>query len=112
MDCRSRCFVRVIRADAQGGWWIRRFGGNWVADTILVTGGAGFIGRHVSRALLRRGHRVRVLDSLIEQVHGGRAWPEGLDSEVELLVGDVRDEAALIRALKGVDKVVHLAAEV
>ncbi len=83
-----------------------------MADTILVTGGAGFIGRHVSRALLRRGHRVRVLDSLIEQVHGGRAWPEGLDRDVELVVGDVRDEAALIGALKGADKVVHLAAEV
>ncbi|MBX6740481.1 MAG: NAD-dependent epimerase/dehydratase family protein [Acetobacteraceae bacterium] len=96
----------------RNGWRIRRSGGNWVADTILVTGGAGFIGRHVSHALLRLGHRVRVLDNLIEQVHGGRDWPEGLDPEVELLVGDVRDEAALIRALRGVDKVVHLAAEV
>ncbi|MBX6741646.1 MAG: NAD-dependent epimerase/dehydratase family protein [Acetobacteraceae bacterium] len=83
-----------------------------MVDTILVTGGAGFIGRHVSHALLRLGHRVRVLDNLIEQVHGGRNWSEGLNSEVEFLVGDVRDEAALIRALKGVDKVVHLAAEV
>jgi len=83
-----------------------------VTDTILITGGAGFIGRYVARALLERGHRVRVLDSLIEQVHGDRTKPDGLDPAVEFVVGDVRDEAALLRSLKGVDKVVHLAAEV
>ena len=83
-----------------------------VADSVLITGGAGFIGRFVARALLERGHRVRVLDSLIEQVHGERTTPEGLDPEVELVVGDVRDGAAVARALRGMDKVVHLAAEV
>jgi dTDP-L-rhamnose 4-epimerase len=83
-----------------------------LADTILITGGAGFIGRYVAQALLGKGHRVRVLDSLIEQVHGGRARPDGLAADVEVVVGDVRDETALLKALKGVDKVVHLAAEV
>lgn len=83
-----------------------------MADTILITGGAGFIGRYVARALLERGHRVRVLDSLIEQVHGNRTEPEGLDPQVEVVLGDVRDEAMLLKSLKGVDKVVHLAAEV
>ncbi|MEC7933190.1 MAG: NAD-dependent epimerase/dehydratase family protein, partial [Pseudomonadota bacterium] len=39
-------------------------------EKILVTGGAGFIGRQVCRELLGRGHQVRVLDSLVEQVHG------------------------------------------
>jgi dTDP-L-rhamnose 4-epimerase len=81
-------------------------------DTVLITGGAGFIGRYVARALLRQGHRVRVLDSLIEQVHGGRTIPDGLEADVDLAIGDVRDEAAVKRALLGVDKVVHLAAEV
>ena len=83
-----------------------------MAETILITGGAGFIGRYVARACLARGHRVRILDSLIEQVHGDRTQAEGLDPEVEVIVGDVRDETAVLRALKGATKVVHLAAEV
>ncbi|WP_419899121.1 NAD-dependent epimerase/dehydratase family protein [Roseomonas sp. USHLN139] len=83
-----------------------------MADTILITGGAGFIGCHLARALLERGHRIRVLDALIEQVHGDTPRPPLLPAEVELIRGDVRDEAAVARALRGVDKVVHLAAEV
>ena len=83
-----------------------------MADRILITGGAGFIGCHLARLLLRRGHRVRVLDSLIPQVHGEAKRPRGLPADAELVIGDVRDEAMTCRALAGVDKVVHLAAEV
>lgn len=83
-----------------------------MTETILITGGAGFIGRHLAQALLESGRRVRVLDSLIEQVHPTRSRPAELAEDVELLVGDVRDEAMTLRALKGVDRVVHLAAEV
>ena len=83
-----------------------------MTETILVTGGAGFIGRHLAEALVRRGDRVRVLDSLIEQVHGGAGRPAELHPEVELVRGDVRDESAVRGALRGVDSVVHLAAEV
>ncbi|MGE5501273.1 MAG: NAD-dependent epimerase/dehydratase family protein [Ignavibacteriales bacterium] len=83
-----------------------------MAETVLITGGAGFIGRHVAKALLERGDKVRVLDDLIEQVHPARTRPAELDADVELLVGDVRDEAMVLRALKGVDSVIHLAAEV
>jgi dTDP-L-rhamnose 4-epimerase len=83
-----------------------------VAKTILITGGAGFIGRHVAHALVARGDRVRVLDSLIEQVHPTRSRPAELTQDAELIVGDVRDEAAVLKALSGVDQVIHLAAEV
>jgi dTDP-L-rhamnose 4-epimerase len=83
-----------------------------MGEHVLITGGAGFIGRHVADALLARGDRVRVLDSLIEQVHPTRERPAELSADVELMQGDVRDEAAVLRALKRVDKVIHLAAEV
>lgn len=77
---------------------------------VLLTGGAGFIGRHVLRELLARGHEVRVLDSLRSDVHaGGKTAP--LDG-AELVVADVRDAAAVDGALKGIDAVLHLAAKV
>ncbi|MFL5296909.1 MAG: NAD-dependent epimerase/dehydratase family protein [Phenylobacterium sp.] len=83
-----------------------------MAKTVLITGGAGFIGRHLAQALLDRGDRVRVLDSLIDQVHPTRERPAELAADVELQIGDVRDEAAVLKSLSGVDQVVHLAAEV
>jgi len=83
-----------------------------LSETILVTGGAGFIGRHLCRELLRRGHKVRALDALIAQVHAGGQRPTDLPDDVEFLHGDVRDGEAVARALNGVDAVVHLAAEV
>lgn len=83
-----------------------------MAETILITGGAGFIGRRLAADLLAAGHQVRILDSLIEQVHPGGQPPADLASDAELIVGDVRDADAVRRGLKGVDKVVHLAAEV
>jgi dTDP-L-rhamnose 4-epimerase len=79
---------------------------------VLITGGAGFIGSHVADELLRSGYRVRALDSLVEQVHGGADRPLYLDAEVELVVGDVRDEDAVRAAVGGVDVVLHLAARV
>ena len=83
-----------------------------MGETILITGGAGFIGRAVTRELLGRGHHVRILDNLVEQVHGERGRPEGLAEEAELIVGDVRNGDVVAKALTGVDSVVHLAAEV
>jgi dTDP-L-rhamnose 4-epimerase len=80
---------------------------------ILITGGAGFIGSHVADDLLLRGNTVRVLDNLNPQVHGpDRLRPSYLDSEVELMVGDVRDSDAVRKALKDVDAVFHFAAMV
>ena len=80
---------------------------------VLITGGAGFIGSHLADELLERGYTVRALDNLSPQVHGaGAGRPDYLDEEVELIEGDVRDPAAVRRALTGVDAVYHLAAAV
>jgi dTDP-L-rhamnose 4-epimerase len=78
---------------------------------ILVTGGAGFIGSHIVDALIDRGHRVRVLDALVEQVHLG-AGPQHLNPKAEFLHGDVCDAELVDRALDGIDVVYHKAAEV
>ncbi len=84
-----------------------------MANKVLITGGAGFIGSHLADELLRAGYRVRVLDNLSEQVHGpGAQRPAYLDREAELMVGDVRDPQAVARALDGVDAVYHFAARV
>ena len=81
-------------------------------ERVLITGGAGFIGRFVADELLRRGNSVRVLDSLIDQVHGATDGSKMLNPEAELIRGDVRDGDAIARALQGIDSVIHLAAEV
>jgi dTDP-L-rhamnose 4-epimerase len=75
----------------------------------LVTGGAGFIGSHIADALLARGYRVRILDNLDPRVHP-RGRPTYLRPEFEFIHGDVRDRAALERALAEVDAVFHQAA--
>lgn len=81
------------------------------SSRVLITGGAGFIGCHLAATLLSRGYDVRVLDSLLDQVHAAQP-PDPVLRDVELLVGDVRDPDAVARAVQGVDAVVHLAAEV
>ena len=78
---------------------------------ILVTGGAGFIGSHIADALVERGHRVRVLDAVVEQVHGA-AGPQYVNPDAEFLRGDVCDPETVNRALEGIEIVYHKAAEV
>jgi dTDP-L-rhamnose 4-epimerase len=80
---------------------------------ILITGGAGFIGSHLADELIGRGHRVRALDNLSEQVHGpGDIRPSYLHPDVELIRGDVRDPSVVQAALEHVDAVYHFAAAV
>src|SRR6185503_3994711 len=78
---------------------------------ILVTGGAGFIGSHLVDALVAAGHRVRVLDLLVSQVHAGNE-PQYLHPDAEFIHGDVCDTEVLKKALVGIDAVYHEAAEV
>jgi dTDP-L-rhamnose 4-epimerase len=81
--------------------------------TILITGGAGFIGSHLADELLGAGYDVRALDILSPQVHGEKSRrPEYLSTEVELLTGDISDRALVRHALDGVYGVVHFAAKV
>jgi dTDP-L-rhamnose 4-epimerase len=74
---------------------------------ILVTGGAGFIGKHVLARLTETSHDVVIIDSLRPDVH--RVAPPEIPG---LLKVDVRDAAAVERSLAGVDVVIHLAAKV
>ncbi|TNC46881.1 SDR family NAD(P)-dependent oxidoreductase [Rubellimicrobium rubrum] len=77
---------------------------------VLITGGCGFIGRHVAEELLAHGYEVRLYDAMIDQVHGAAevALPKG----AEVVRGDMRDADRLRPALSGCDGVIHLAAEV
>jgi len=72
----------------------------------LVTGGAGFIGSHLSEELVRRGHRVRVADSLITGKRDNLAHISGVD----FLEGDLADLEVARRAVEGCDFVLHQAA--
>jgi UDP-glucose 4-epimerase len=72
--------------------------------TYLVTGGCGFIGSHLSDALVANGHRVRILDDL------STGKVENKPNSAELIEGDVADSAAVARAIAGADGVFHLAA--
>src|SRR5688500_6784269 len=84
-----------------------------MSKKVLITGGAGFIGSHLTDELLTKGYQVRVLDNLSEQVHGKKSGrPVYLDEEVELIIGDVRDPQRVKEALKGIDAVFHYAAMV
>ncbi|MGI8587561.1 MAG: NAD-dependent epimerase/dehydratase family protein [Chloroflexia bacterium] len=87
------------------------------AEQVLVLGGAGFIGSHLVDALVERGHRVRVLDALVPQVHGSQPFgadgrPRYLHPAAEFVRADITDAEAVRRALNGVAVVFHEAAEV
>jgi dTDP-L-rhamnose 4-epimerase len=79
---------------------------------ILITGGAGFIGTHLSRCLLALGHQLTILDNFLPQVHAGNTeLASDISAHVHLVRGDVADKDAFKAALLNVQCVVHLAAE-
>lgn len=81
--------------------------------TILITGGAGFIGSKLAANLIARGERIRVLDNLSPQIHGADAVMPVWTSHpaVETICGSVTDRATLLASLNGVTAIAHLAAE-
>ena len=79
---------------------------------VLITGGAGFIGTHLTRRLLSERVEVTILDNFSPQVHGNtQGLPADIDGHVRLIHGDVRDRSAVERSVAGQDVVVNLAAE-
>ena len=82
-----------------------------MAETVLVTGGAGFVGSFIVDDLVHRGHKVIVYDALDRQVHaGGR--PEYLNPEAEFVEADIRDRDRLAASVARADLVSHQAAVV
>src|SRR5262245_29807081 len=82
----------------------------------LVTGGAGFIGAHLVEGLLRRGHRVRVLDNFstgaqtnVQAVQAQLA-AEGIAGALEVVAGNILDQHTLTTAMQGIEYVFHKAA--
>lgn len=73
----------------------------------LVTGGAGFIGGHISETLVKRGHFVRVLDNFSS---GKKENLKTVSPRIELIRDDIRSQAACDRACRGMDFVLHQAA--
>jgi dTDP-L-rhamnose 4-epimerase len=83
-----------------------------VFEQILITGGAGFIGSHLIPKMLKKGFKVRVLDTLSSQIHGlipsNLEW---LNDDIEFIRGSVSSRRDWEKALQNIDMVIHLAAE-
>lgn len=84
---------------------------------VLITGGAGFIGSHLTDELLERGYEVTILDALLPQVHAdgdndADGWPTYLDPKARRIKGNLLDDGVFADALDGITHVVHLAASV
>lgn len=77
-------------------------------QSILVTGGAGYIGSVLTRKLVKLGFKVRVLDSLI---FGKKGISDLIsDNSIELVIDDIRNQKAVLESIKDIDCIIHLAA--
>ncbi|GMR10845.1 MAG: SDR family oxidoreductase [Anaerolineae bacterium] len=81
--------------------WIERD----LVSSVLITGGAGFIGSAIGRTLAKRGHQVRILDDLSNSSEAAIA-----DINAELTIGDIRNSDLVIELAEGVDWIFHQAA--
>ena len=77
-----------------------------MSSRILVTGGSGFIGSALVKALVRGGHKVRVLD---DNSRGAPRRLKDVEKDIEFIAGDIRDASAVTAAVRGMDEVHHLA---
>jgi len=103
-------FLRFISAFVQSKFSILKVNGTARRriNKVLVVGGAGYIGSVLTRALLKKGYKVRVLDML---AYGKSSIQELLDTnQIELIEGDLRRVDSAVAALRGVDCVFHLGA--
>lgn len=84
-----------------------------MSEKILISGGAGFIGTHLTELLTSQGHVVAWLDSIDAQIHGelSRSVIVAESKRVNLVVGNVCDRSAWLKAIEGVDAIVHFAAQ-
>src|SRR5579859_4965345 len=73
---------------------------NRASNSVFITGGSGFIGRHLVEGLINHGYRVRVL---------ARRMPEGLNSSAEVVLGDLTQPESFASSLDGVSTVIHAA---
>ena len=81
-------------------------------QSVLITGGAGFIGSHLAEILLDLGYQVKILDNLSPQIHGVDAQLVAyLKGRVEFIHGDILDRERVNEAVSGSNAVIHLAAE-
>lgn len=83
-----------------------------MSKRVLITGGAGFIGSNLASQLLGMGYEITILDNLSEQIHGEvSSLNSELKGKVKFIHGDVRSKKDWLKAIEGVDVIIHLAAE-
>ena len=79
---------------------------------ILVTGAEGFIGSHLTEALVKKGYRVKAL--VLYNFENSNGWLDSLDlpikKKIEIISGDIKDLSFMIKITKDVDAIFHLAA--
>jgi len=85
-------------------------------NKVLITGGSGFIGSHIVNILNKQGaFKLVILDNFSKQIHGDKFTESFLYKAVlgkaEIIKGDIRNQDDVLRALQGVDQIIHLAAE-
>ena len=78
---------------------------------ILITGGAGFIGSHLSRYLAGKGHKITILDNFSNS-SPSNIWDMLLNKQVRLVKGDVRDAKLINETTDGIETIFHLAAQI